>query len=343
MLSSRRCWSSYFWHKLKQKEMKAAVIYPNSGLPQYAEVAEPQVQNENEVLVNVKAVAVKHLDRGVASGKHYSSGKQPEIPRIPGVDGVCLLPDGTRVYGMGISGMMAERATIHKDRIVRLPDGLDDATAAALPNAVIGAAMGLKFKAKIKADDVVLINGATGVTGRVAVQLAKHYGAKRVIGTGRNLHSLSELRGLGADETIAITGDDVHFTAQLEVLHRATPIDVVIDYLWGHTAELILSILKGNGLFTNPVSYVSVGSMSGDLIQLSAAILRSVDLQLTGSGMGSWPKEQVARAFSEILPEAFRLAAEGKLKLEITTAKLSDIAGVWQLDIPGGNRLIVTV
>jgi NADPH:quinone reductase-like Zn-dependent oxidoreductase len=323
--------------------MKAAVIYPNGGSPQYAEVAEPQVQNENEVLVSVKAVAVKHLDKGIASGKHYSSSHRPEIPRIPGGDGVCLLPDGTRVYGMGVSGMMAEKATIYKDRIVKIPDGLDDAIAAALPNAVIGAAMGLKFKANIQAGDVVLINGATGVTGRVAVQLAKYYGAKKVIGTGRNQQSLSELLALGADETIEITDDDAHFTGQLKVLHQATPIGVVIDYLWGHTAEMILSVLKGNGMFTSPVSYVSVGSMSGDLIQLSAATLRSVDLQLTGSGMGSWPREQVAMAFTEILPEAFRLAAEGKLQLETITVKLPEIPELWQLEVPGGNRLVVTL
>jgi NADPH:quinone reductase-like Zn-dependent oxidoreductase len=323
--------------------MKAAVIYPDSESPRYAEVAEPQVQNENEVLVTVKAVAVKHLDKGIASGKHYSSGSQPATPRIPGVDGVCLLDDGRRVYGMGVSGMMAEKATIHKDRMVPIPDGLDDAIAAALPNAVIGAAMALKFKAKIQAGDVVLINGATGVTGRMAVQLARYYGAKKIIGTGRNQQSLSELPALGADETIVITGDDVGFVAQLEALHKTTPISIVIDYLWGRTAELILSVLKGNGMFTNPVSYVSVGSMSGDLIRLSAAIVRSVDLQLTGSGMGSWPREHVAKALSAILPEAFRLAAEGKLQLETTTAKLSDISGVWERNVPAGNRLVVMV
>nr|WP_295928261.1 zinc-binding alcohol dehydrogenase family protein [uncultured Dyadobacter sp.] len=320
--------------------MKAAVIYPDGGLPQYTEIAEPEVQNESEVLVTVKAAAVKHLDKGIASRKHYSSGHQAGTPIVPGGDGVCLLPDGTRVYGMGVSGMLAEKATIHKDRIVSIPEGLDDATAAALPNAVIGAAMGLKFKAKIQAGDTVLINGATGVTGRVAVQLARHYGAKRIIGTGRNQKSLSDLLTLGADETIAITDDD-SFAAQLKALHQASPIDIVIDYLWGHTAELILSVLKGNGMFTNPVRYVSVGSMAGDLLQLSAATLRSVDLLLTGSGMGSWSREEVAKAFTEILPEAFTLAAEGKLKLEITTAKLSDIAGLWQRDVPGGSRLVV--
>ncbi|MDR6805999.1 NADPH:quinone reductase-like Zn-dependent oxidoreductase [Dyadobacter sp. BE34] len=323
--------------------MKAAVIYPNSGLPQYAEIPEPQVQNEDEVLVTVKAVAVKQLDKSIASGKHYSSGNQPATSQVPGIDGMCLLDDGRRVYGMGVSGMMAEKAIIHRNRIVQIPDGLNDAMAAALPNAVIGAAMALKFKAKIQAGDIVLVNGATGVTGRMAIQLARHYGAKKIIGTGRNQESLSELLALGADETIAITGDDAGFVAQLEALHKATPIGVVIDYLWGRTAELILSVLKGNGIFTNPVSYVSVGSMSGDLIQLSAAILRSVDLQLTGSGMGSWPRQHVAAALTEILPEAFRLAAEGKLKLETITAKLSDISSVWQLDVSSGNRLVVTV
>lgn len=321
--------------------MKAAVIYPDGGSPQYTEVAEPQVQNESEMLVTVKAVAIKHLDKSIASRKHYSSGNQAGIPLVPGGDGVCLLPDGTRIYGIGVSGMMAEKAIIHQERIVRIPDGLDDAIAAALPNAVIGAAMGLKFKAQIQEGDTVLINGATGVTGRMAVQLARHYGAKRVIGTGRNQKSLSDLLTLGADEAIAVTDDD-SFVEQLKALHRASPIDIVIDYLWGHTAELILSVLKGNGLFTNPVRYVSVGSMAGDLLQLSAANLRSVDLRLTGSGMGSWSRDQVGKAFAEILPEAFALAAAGRLKLATTTAKLSDIAELWQRDVPGGSRLVVT-
>lgn len=323
--------------------MKAAVIYPDGGSPQYEEVAEPQVQNENELLVNVKAVAVKQLDKGIASGKHYSSDHRSQVPRIPGGDGVCMLADGKKVYAMGVSGMMAEKAIIHRDRMVEIPDGLDDAIAAALPNAVIGAAMALRFKANIRAGDVVLINGATGVTGRIAVQLARYYGAKKVIGTGRNQQSLFELPALGTDETIEITGDDAHFTDQLKALQQATPIDIVIDYLWGHTAELILSVLRGNGMFTNPVRYVSVGSMSGDLVQLSAATLRSVDLQLTGSGMGSWSREQVAVAITEILPDAFLLAAEEKLKLETIPVKLSEIPGLWQQEVAGGSRLVVMI
>ncbi|MFT3824467.1 MAG: zinc-binding alcohol dehydrogenase family protein [Chitinophagaceae bacterium] len=323
--------------------MKAAVMYHKGELPQYTDFPEPIVQNDNEVLVSVKAVAIKHFDKGRAAGKHYSSDAPSENGRVVGGDGVCLLEDGTRVYGMGISGMLAEKATIHKDRIVKIPEGIDDATAAALPNAVIGAAMALKFKAAIQPGDVVLINGATGFTGRVAVQIAKYYGAKKVIVTGRNQQSLNELLSIGADEIVSVLQDDEQFKTQLLQIHSVTPIDIIIDYLWGHTAELILACIKGDGSFTNRKRYVSVGSMAGDLVQLSAAILRSADLQLTGSGLGSWPKQQVRLFFSEILPEMFALAAAGKLTVKTTAVKLENIAELWNMEVPDGQRLVVTV
>lgn len=344
--------------------MKAAVLYHKAELPQYVDFPYPTVQNEDEVLVTVKAVAIKHFDKGRASGKHYSSeapkdgsraqqdggraqrdsgSAQQEGGRVIGGDGVCLLEDGTRVYGMGVSGMLAEKATIEKDRIVKLPAGVSDAAAAALANAIIGSAMGLRFKAGIQPGDVVLINGATGFTGRVAVQIAKHYGAKKVIATGRNEGSLQDLLALGADETISVKQEDESFLAQLKETHKRSPIDAIIDYLWGHTAEMILASLAGKGSFTNRTRFVSVGSVTGDLIRLSAATMRSVDLQLTGSGLGSWSKDQVGKLFSEILPEMFQLAAAGKLKAETIEVKLANIADLWDLDVPDGKRLVVTI
>lgn len=323
--------------------MKAAVMYPKGELPQYVDFPEPTAQNNNEVLVRVKAVAIKHFDKGRATGKHYSSDAPKESGQVIGGDGVCLLEDGTRVYAIGVSGMLAEKATIDKGRFVKLPTQLDDAVAAALPNAVFGAAMALRFKADIQSGDVVLINGATGFTGRVAVQIAKHYGAKKVIVTGRNQQSLADLLTLGADEIVSVMQDDEQFKAQLKAVHAQTPIDIIIDYLWGHTAEMILSCIKGDGSFTNKIRYVSVGSMAGDLIQLSAANLRSVDLQLTGSGLGAWSKQQVRLLLTEILPEMFQLAVEGKLKIETTMGKLEDIAELWNLDVPNGQRLVVTI
>jgi NADPH:quinone reductase-like Zn-dependent oxidoreductase len=323
--------------------MKAAVIYQKGELPRYTDFPEPVVQNDDEVLVTVKAVAIKHFDKSRATGKHYSSDAPKEGGHVIGGDGVCLLADGIRVYGMGVSGMLAEKAVIEKDRIVPLPAGITDAAAASLANAIIGAAMSLKFKADIHPGDVVLINGATGFTGRVAVQIAKHYGAKKVIATGRNQQSLQDLLQLGADEIISVKQDDESFLAQLKAIHAATPIDVIIDYLWGHTAEMILAALMGKGSFTHKTRFVSVGSMTGDLIQLSAANLRSVNLQLTGSGLGSWSKQQVRQLFSEILPEMFQLAADDKLKVETVEVKLADIAELWDINIPDGQRLVVVI
>jgi len=318
-------------------------MYQAGELPQYADMPEPIVQNEDEVLVTVKAVAIKHFDKTRASGKHYSSDAPASSGRVVGGDGMCILADGTRVYGMGVSGMLAEKAIIYKNRMVKVPNELDDTVAAALPNAVIGAAMGLRIKADIQHGDVVLVNGATGFTGRVAVQIAKHYGAKKVIVTGRNQQSLNELRTLGADEIISLAQDDEQFKVQLTAIHAQTPVDVIIDYLWGHTAEMILACVKGDGSFTNKIRYVSVGSMAGDLVQLSAANLRSVNLQLTGSGLGAWTKQEVGKFFTEILPEMFQLAAAGKLKTETIAVKLEDIAELWHLDVPGGKRLVVTI
>ena len=320
--------------------MKAAVIYKAGAMPEYTDVDEPVVQNENELLITVKAAAIKHLDRGIARGTHYSADDK-KTAKIPGGDGVGVLADGTRVYSMGSGGMLAEKAIIEKDRMVKLPHNLDDATAAAMANAVIGSAMGLRFKADVQPGDVVLVNGATGFTGKMAVQIAKYYGAKKVIATGRNQKSLQDLLALGADEVISLKQDNEKILSQLKEVHTNSPIDIILDYLWGPTAEMLLATLKGKGSFTHKTRYVSVGAMAGDLIQLSASNLRSVDLQLSGSGLGSWSKGQVGMLFTELLPEMFQLAADGKLKVETIKVNLKDIERLWDMEVPDGKRIVV--
>lgn len=324
--------------------MKAAVISQKGGLPEYvADLAAPTVQNENELLLSVKASAIKNLDKMRASGKHYSTENEAWTAKVPGGDGVGLLEDGTRVYGIGISGMVAEKATVEKNMIVKVPDGIDDATAAALPNAVMGSALALKFRAGLQNGETVLINGATDVTGKISVQIAKHYGAKKVIATGRNEQSLKELLELGADEVISLKEQDETIISRIKNLHDQNPVDIVIDYLWGHSAELILSSLKGNGGVSHRTRYITVGGMTGDTITLSSSILRSTDIQLSGSGLGTWPREQVKSLIDEILPEMFQLAADGKLKIETLNVALEDIGKVWNMNIEGGKRLVVLI
>lgn len=323
--------------------MKAAVIYQKGEMPKYAEFPVPNVQNNDQVLIAVKAAAIKHFDKGRASGKHYSAKNEPQKATVIGGDGVGLLADGTRVFALGMTGMIAEKAVIEKSRMIQLPAGIGNAAAAALPNAVAGSAMALRFRASMQSGETVLINGATGFTGKIAVQVAKHYGAKKIIVTGRNKETLKDLLVLGADEIILLGQDDDLLIARLKAVHNNMPIDVVIDYLWGHTAELILASLKGKGSFTHKTRFVSIGAMAGDTINLSAENLRSVNLQLSGSGLGSWTKAEMQILFSEIIPEMFQLAADGKLKIETVDVKLEDIEKLWDMEVTGGKRLVITM
>jgi NADPH:quinone reductase-like Zn-dependent oxidoreductase len=323
--------------------MKAAVIFQKGEMPQYTDFPEPIVHGDSELLISVKAAAIKHVDKSRASGKHYSTKNDINEAKIIGSDGVGLLEDGSRVYAIGVSGMIAEKAVIEKSRMVPLPVGIDDLSAAALPNAVIGSAMGLRFRAGMKPGETVLINGATGFTGKIAVQIAKHYGAQKIIVTGRNQQSLQSLLTLGADEIVSVKQNDEAFVTQIKNIYNNTPIDVIIDYLWGHTAELILSALQGGGSFTHKTRFVSIGSVTGDIIQLSAENLRSVDLQLSGSGLGSWTKDQMQKLFGEILPEMFQLAANKKLEVDTTSVNLEDIDRLWDMDVPDRKRLVVII
>ncbi|MBT1705174.1 quinone oxidoreductase family protein [Chryseosolibacter indicus] len=324
--------------------MKALVMTPGGVAPQYVKnFPEPIAGSRDEVLISVKAASIKHLDKSRATGKHYSTKDDMQHAKVIGVDGIGLLEDGTRVYALGVTGMIAEKAIVEKSKLITVPEGLDDATAAALPNAVAGSVMALRISAGMKNGETVLINGATGFTGKMAVQIAKYYGARKVIVTGRNEKSLQSLLSLGADAIVPIRQDDKSFVEQIKKLHAETPIDVILDYLWGHTAELILGSLKGKGAFTHRTRFVSIGSLAGNEIQLSSEMLRSLNLQLSGSGLGSWTKDEMQKLIKEILPEMFQLAADNKLKVNTVTVNLQDIEKVWDMEVSDGKRLVVII
>lgn len=324
--------------------MKAIVMIEKGGLPQCIEnFPEPIVHNTNVVLLTMKAVAIKHIDKSRATGKHYSSQADTTNAKVIGNDGVGVLADGTSVFAFGMNGMMAEKAIVDKNSIIPIPDGLDLSTAAALPNAVAGSAMALRFRAKIKTGDTVLINGGTGFTGRIAAQLARYYGAKKIIATGRNEQSLIELKQLGIDEIVSLKQDDTDFIAKIKEIHQTTPISIVLDYLWGHPAEMILEALKGKGMFTPETKFVTIGSMAGDKIQLSSEILRSVDLQLSGSGLGSWTQNEMSELITHIIPDMFQLAIEKKLKVDTIEVDMKNIQKIWDMELTDGKRVVVKI
>ena len=322
--------------------MKAAVVFEKGSIPQYTDFPDPKIQ-ENEILVSVKAASIKNLDRARAGGNHYSTEHQEHQPTIIGTDGAGYLENGDKVYFFSKKGTVAEKAAADKKMIIPIPEGLDFSLAAALPNAVMGSAMALKFKAGIQKGSTVLINGATGITGRIAVQVARLYGAQKIIVTGRNEESLQSLRELGADEVISLKMDDHDFKQKIKEIHKETAIDIVLDYIWGHSVEMILSAFKGDGNFSHKTKLINVGGMSGDAIQLSSQILRGTDIQISGSGLGSWSKAEFALLFSEIIPEMFRAAVEGKIKMETQDVDIKNIETIWNAEIQSGKRLVIRI
>lgn len=217
--------------------------------------------------------------------------------------------------------------------------------AAALPNAIMGSALAILSRGNMQRGSTILISGATGVTGRVAVQLAKHYGAAKIIVTGRNTASLEKLRALGADEIISLQQENEAIGEQLDALHKEMPIDLVIDYLWGHPIELILNaLLRGHdSAAPRPVRVVTVGDMAGGYIELPSVLLRSAPIETLSSGIGSLLPADLAAFSTKVLPELFQLAATGGLEIEMQVEQLSDIETVWNKKVEAGKRLVVQV
>ncbi|MDT0293580.1 zinc-binding alcohol dehydrogenase family protein [Mesonia ostreae] len=319
--------------------MKAAVINKLGDTPKFRDFPEPEIQDNDQLLMTMKAAAVKNLDKLRASGSHYASHK--ELPAVVGMDGVGILENGKRVYAQGITGMLAEKAIIRKDKYTPIPNNLDWNLAAALPNAVLGTAMALKIRGKIKPGQNVLINGATGVTG----QMTKYYGANSIITTGRNHQNLEKTKRLGADQIVSLKENEQTIIEQLQEIHRKNPIDLVIDYLWGNPIELILTALKGGGLdnTTHRTRVISVGTMAGETINLASGILKSSAIEILGSGFGSLSEKDLEKFSQKILPEMFQLATEGKLTMDLKEGNIENIEKLWDSKIGSGKRLVVSI
>ncbi len=271
-----------------------------------------------------------------ASGKHYTH--YPGFPVVVGLDGVGMLQDGRRVYAMGLTGMMAEKALVRKNSWTVLPENLDSAVAAALPNALVGAGFALVHRAQIKPGQTILINGATGFTGKIAVQLARYYKAKYIIAVGRNPESLMALKQLDADEVVSLSQSETAFINDIREIHRRTPVDIVIDYLWGHPVELIIKAIQH---IPYPVKVVTVGAMAGATINLDSAALRSTPIQLLGSGMGSFSMDELQEYLSKSLSSLFQLAADRRLAIDIETVSLSEIQTAWTKSSPGKSVVVL--
>jgi NADPH2:quinone reductase len=322
--------------------MNAAVVQSFDAPPVYTTFADPVPNPEaGEALVTVRAAALHRIVKSLANGTHYGSTSQ--LPFIPGVDGVGLLqspfgqlPAGTRVF-FGAArppfGTFAQQSLASSTMLIPLPDALDDATAAAIANPAMSSTVALSARARFIPGESVLILGATGVSGQLAVQIAKSRGARRVIAIGRNPQALDQLTALGADATISLAQDPDTLIAALRHEITTHGVDIVLDYLWGPPAEALLSAIAQKGLdhAAPRIRYVQIGNTAGPNISLPAATLRSSGLELLGSGFGSASLDQIRQAITNF----FAAIAINPIEFSCKTAPLSEVSTLWNTDDQG--------
>ena len=317
--------------------MKAAVVHAFDSAPRYATFEEP-VPTADEVLVEVKASALTNLARLFAAGKHHSALPPPVVA---GVDGVGLL-DGKRVYfalPRPPFGSMAERTVVTARQCVPVPDGVADVTAAAAGNPGMSSWSALTRRAHFVRGESVLVNGAAGVSGRLAVQVAKHLGARRVVATARNPAVEPELRALGADGFIELTLSHAELTQAFRRELGAHGVDVILDYLYGGPAEALLHacVGPGRGAAEPRIRYVQIGASAGATIPLPAAALRSSGLELIGAGLGALSHVELVTCIGEF----FQSYVAGGFRVATTTKPLSEVETAWAH--MGRERLVLTV
>jgi NADPH:quinone reductase-like Zn-dependent oxidoreductase len=220
-----------------------------------------------------------------------------------------------------------------------VPDAVDDLIAAAVPNPAMSSWLALTWRAKLQPGETVLVLGATGVAGRLAVRVARHLGAGRVVGAGRNPEALAALAGLGADSTVRLEGSDPELEEAFARQAGDGGDDVVLDYLWGRPTEALVAALTGHDLMAKPTRtrLAQVGEMAGPVLRLPAEALRSSGLEVMGSGGGSIPPVAIFETF----PRLWELAAKGGLRVDVEPVPLADVQAAWQRSDLGGRRLVL--
>jgi NADPH:quinone reductase-like Zn-dependent oxidoreductase len=317
--------------------MNAALVTSFAEPPHYQRFAVP-VPSGDEVLADVLAVGLHPRVRSGAAGVHYTSSGT--LPMIPGVDGVGRLPDGRLVYFAAdndVLGTMADKALVDPRRSVGLPAGTDVAEVAAAMNPAMSSWVALRRRVPLQPGQSVLVLGATGNAGAMAVQVAKRLGAGRVVGAGRDPGRLQALIPAGADEVVQLTDDAAATGAALAAAAAET--DIVIDYLWGRPSQqAITALLTARSDRSRLLDWIQIGAVAGPTIELPSAALRSANFRLQGSGQGSVSP----RAYVAELPSLVEEISAGTIAVRTRTVPLADVEQAWTAkEIPGERTVLV--
>jgi NADPH:quinone reductase len=312
--------------------VRAAVVTELGRAPELTDRPEPA----GESLYEISAVSLNPIDVNVGAGRYFAG--HPELPYVPGCEGVGRAPDGTRVYlfgdGLGVArdGLLAERATARADLGIPLPDAASDEVAAACGIAGMAGWMPVAWRAPVRASDRVLVLGATGTVGLVAVQAAKLLGAGHVVAAGRNPDRLKRAAELGADATVSLDEDDL-VAAFKEAAGGDGP-TYVVDTLWGSPAVAAIQAAAPGWRL------VQVGQSAGGEATVASAAIRGKMGEIYGFTDFAVP----AGDFREHYLRLVGHAAAGEIQFDVESYPLSRIAEAWERQAAGANaKLIVTI
>jgi NADPH:quinone reductase len=319
--------------------MRAAVVEAVGSPPAVGDVDDP-APDARSALVEVEAAPLNPVEIRVAGGRHPRPAQPPYVPGLEGVGRVvesARIPPGRRVRfesvalpGFGANGTLAERAAVPEESLAVLPDEAPADLAAALGVVGITALLAVE-RAAPAGGERVLVLGATGAVGQVAVQLAKLLGAGRVVGAGRNAEQLERVRELGADEVVELGGGDL-FAAFEEA--AGGPLDIVIDPLWGEPAMAALRVLATEGRLVN------MGQSAGTDVRIPLELVRNRQGAVHAISSGWTGLERKASLYDRLLDYAL----SGHLTVDREVVPLDDVATAWERqDASPGRKLVISL
>ncbi|WP_354639879.1 quinone oxidoreductase family protein [Kitasatospora camelliae] len=317
--------------------MDAAVLHTLGKPPRCEQFPDP-TPGEGEVLIKVLAAALNPSTKAVAGGGHFASSEN--LPAVVGLDGVGLLEDASRVFFGGPRkpyGSMAQLTVARAPFAWPVPEGVDDLTAAALPNPALSSWIPLEHSAKLQPGESVLVLGATGAAGKLAIQIAKHLGAGRVVAAGRNQEILDTLGEYGADAVVSLNGSQEEVAEAFAAAAGETGFDVILDYVWGKPTEALLAAMtrKDFHMKSSGPRLVQIGESAGATIELSAGTVRSAGLTIVGGG---FPPPQ---AFLDMFNRLMAGAVSGDIRIDTQAVPLAEIEKAWQAEDTQGKRLVI--
>jgi NADPH:quinone reductase-like Zn-dependent oxidoreductase len=320
--------------------LRAAIVSEYGAPPQTDERAVPEA-DAGEAVVELLAAALNPADLAIASGQ-FPAGSPP-LPYVPGIEGVGRVVSskrfgpGTRVWasgrGVGVArdGAFAELFAAADQVLVEVPDDASDVVAAAFGQVGLAAWMPLSWLAPVRPDETVLVLGATGCVGTVAVQAAKLLGAGRVVAAGRDAARLEAAVALGADATVSIGSAD--FPAQLAAAVDRVPPTLVLDLLCGPALEAAAAV-AGPG-----ARIAHVGQASAPTATFVSGHVRGKQLQILGYSNFAVPPDVLARGYADVVGHA----AAGRLRLETDMVPLDRVGDAWARQAAGREAKLVLV